>query len=117
MALKPKGERESKDFAEQMMIYPVYLDFCYRRQEKDTLTHNTFIQVLILACKAVGWEVKKVKKEVGMSLSGIVVKPHVYSKEAQPEDALSFAQLREEQAQVWGEAEAREEAQQERRLN
>ena len=79
LGLKPKGEKETRDFASRVMLYPTYLDFLYRRGFKQPVSHNLFTTLLMSACEQLGIKVEKVRKLSGTYIEGIIVRPNYYN--------------------------------------
>ena len=75
LGLKPKGEKQSRDFASRHMLYDTYLDFCYKRGLPSNVSHKTFAANLISACEELGMKVRRVKKPAGTYMEGVVVSP------------------------------------------
>ena len=78
LGLKPKGEKETRDFASRLMLYPTYLHFQYTRGLSLNVSHKTFTTLLMSACKELGIKLEKVRKPSGIYIEGIMVRPNYY---------------------------------------
>lgn len=79
LGLKPKGDKETRDFSSRLMLYPTYLDFQYRRGLHQSVSHITFTTLLMSACEELGIKVEKSKKPSGTYIKGVIVRPNYYS--------------------------------------
>jgi phage/plasmid-associated DNA primase len=79
LGLKPKGEKETRDFASRLMLYPTYLNFQYKRGLSLNVSHKTFTTLLMSACEELGIKVEKVRKPSGIYIEGIMVRPNYYN--------------------------------------
>ena len=75
VGFKPQGNKEKRDFAERNMLYDTYIDFSSRRGLGHPVSHRTFTNNLMEACKQLGYEVEKVRRPIGAYIKGIIVKP------------------------------------------
>jgi phage/plasmid-associated DNA primase len=79
LGLKPRGEKEVRDFAGRLMLYPTYLKFQYKRGLSQNCSHNTFSTLVMSACEDVGIKVEKIRKPSGIYIKGVMVKPNYYN--------------------------------------
>jgi phage/plasmid-associated DNA primase len=79
LGFRPHGGKETRDFASQRLLYPIYLDYCFKRGLSKPLGHNDFSKRLLSACDELGIKAEKVRKYGGMYIKGVIVRPNYYS--------------------------------------
>ena len=75
LGFRPKGERQTRDFASRNLLYPTFLDYAYARGLSTKWTHKNFTEALLAACKELGISAKKKKKPTGTYIIGVMVTP------------------------------------------